>query len=177
MCNHVIQMGWNRILSDSAEHARAPCCLFHCGFLLSSAAFVAYGTLSNSCVEIVSFLLDVLVILQAGDNCEQCESGCTKPRPEGCTHSCLKPCHPGDCPPCSQMLRVQCHCSLNQLYIQCSDWTSSNEDKKQMLQSCGNQCPKNVSSMNKISMQIMKSNIAKCCVQKLKSNFPFTQQC
>ncbi|XP_021938982.1 NF-X1-type zinc finger protein NFXL1 isoform X3 [Zootermopsis nevadensis] len=79
----------------------------------------------------------------AGDNCEQCELGCTKPRPEGCTHICQKPCHSGDCPPCSHMLRVQCHCSLAQLYVRCSEWTSAEDDKKQALTSCGNQCPKN----------------------------------
>ncbi|KAJ4431885.1 hypothetical protein ANN_20491 [Periplaneta americana] len=81
--------------------------------------------------------------VKAGKNCEQCESGCTKPRPVGCTHTCLKPCHPGDCLPCSQMLRVHCHCNLNQLYVRCSEWTSPDAEKKLTLQSCGNQCPKN----------------------------------
>ncbi|CAG9761630.1 unnamed protein product [Ceutorhynchus assimilis] len=79
--------------------------------------------------------------LEAGANCETCENPCTKPRPEGCTHSCPKPCHSGDCPPCKQMLRIKCHCGLTQPYISCSDWL--NLDKREQLQSCGNQCPKN----------------------------------
>ncbi|KAJ9577747.1 hypothetical protein L9F63_005667 [Diploptera punctata] len=79
----------------------------------------------------------------AGKNCEECESGCTKPRPEGCTHTCLKICHPGACPPCTQMLRIQCHCNLNQLYVRCNEWTVPDEEKKTALRSCGNQCPKN----------------------------------
>lgn len=125
-----------------------------------------------------SFIL--CVILQAGDNCEQCELGCTKPRPEGCVHTCLKRCHPGDCLPCSQMLRVQCHCGLNQLYVCCSEWTSSSEDKKQSQQSCGNQCPKTVSSFNVISLKFMNvsiQNICKSFVHNLEFSFPYIQYC
>ena len=33
--------------------------------------------------------------IQSGSNCRKCESECTKPRPKGCNHACLKPCHPG----------------------------------------------------------------------------------
>ncbi|XP_067003149.2 NF-X1-type zinc finger protein NFXL1 [Anabrus simplex] len=81
--------------------------------------------------------------INAGSNCEVCEAGCTKERPEGCSHQCFKPCHPGDCPPCSQMVRMSCHCLVTQLYVRCSDWTSADDDKKVALLSCGNQCPKN----------------------------------
>jgi len=79
--------------------------------------------------------------LKAGTNCQKCDSGCNKPRLEGCQHTCPKPCHPGSCPPCKQMLRIRCHCGLNQPYVSCSNWTSS--DNREELQSCGNQCPKN----------------------------------
>ncbi|XP_076265116.1 NF-X1-type zinc finger protein NFXL1 [Rhynchophorus ferrugineus] len=79
--------------------------------------------------------------VSAGTNCEKCENPCSKPQPEGCTHSCPKQCHPGSCPPCKQMLRIKCHCGLTQPYVSCSDWL--NVDKREELQSCGNQCPKN----------------------------------
>ncbi|KAF5270987.1 hypothetical protein FQR65_LT05337 [Abscondita terminalis] len=77
----------------------------------------------------------------AGTNCLKCTSPCSKPRPKGCFHSCLKPCHPGDCSPCKQMVRIKCLCGLNQPYVLCSTWTSSSN--KEELESCGNQCPKN----------------------------------
>lgn len=48
---------------------------------------------------------------QAGPECLHCEEGCSKSRPMGCPHPCVLPCHPGECPPCVQMLRRQkCHC-------------------------------------------------------------------
>lgn len=81
--------------------------------------------------------------LEAGINCEHCENSCSKPRPDGCTHYCPKPCHPGNCSPCKQMLRIKCHCGLTQPYISCNEWL--NMDKREELQSCGNQCPKNYS--------------------------------
>lgn len=65
-----------------------------------------------------------------------------KPRPEGCQHGCLKPCHPGPCPPCKQMIRIKCHCGLNQPYVACKDWIIP--ENREQLQSCGNQCPNNV---------------------------------
>ncbi|XP_018334873.1 NF-X1-type zinc finger protein NFXL1 [Agrilus planipennis] len=79
--------------------------------------------------------------LQSGSNCEQCEKGCDKPRPEGCNHACPMPCHPGPCPPCKQMIRIKCYCGLTQPYVSCKDWIVP--EKKENLQSCGNQCPKN----------------------------------
>ncbi|KAI4890892.1 hypothetical protein NFI96_020729, partial [Prochilodus magdalenae] len=56
---------------------------------------------------------------EAGKECEQCEEGCSKPRPSGCSHPCALPCHRGDCPPCSQMTRQRCHCRITNLYIEC----------------------------------------------------------
>ena len=35
--------------------------------------------------------------VQAGENCQQCEEGCERPRPPGCIHPCLLPCHAGMC--------------------------------------------------------------------------------
>lgn len=121
--------------------------------------------------------------MSAGTNCEECESGCTKPRPEGCTHTCLKPCHPGACPSCSQMLRVQCHCSLNQLYVRCSEWTVPDEDKKIALRSCGNQCPKNYQCGHRCRVpchsgdcpdpELCKKKVKLTCpCRRLKKDFP-----
>lgn len=44
------------------------------------------------------------------------------------------------------MLRIKCHCGLHQPYVVCNDWTSART--KEELQSCGNQCPNNVSNSN-----------------------------
>nr|CAD7403377.1 unnamed protein product [Timema cristinae] len=79
----------------------------------------------------------------SGNECEQCESGCTKPRPKGCSHPCTRPCHPDLCPPCSQMVRLPCHCALNQKYVRCGEWVLSDQARRVDMQSCGNQCPRN----------------------------------
>lgn len=80
--------------------------------------------------------------LGAGSNCQICENTCTFPRPEGCQHSCDRGCHSELCPPCKRLLRLKCHCALNQLYVRCSEWTKPEADTE-MMQSCRNQCPKN----------------------------------
>lgn len=80
---------------------------------------------------------------QAGENCMQCEQGCDKPHPEGCTHKCpLLKCHPGDCPPCRQMIRMRCHCQVMVQHIDCDKLTNADEETKISLRSCGSQCPK-----------------------------------
>lgn len=78
---------------------------------------------------------------EAGNTCEICEEECLKERPEGCNHCCSNPCHPGQCPSCKNMVRIKCHCGLNQLYVICNDWICN--DRKEDLQCCGNQCPRN----------------------------------
>ncbi|XP_066250881.1 NF-X1-type zinc finger protein NFXL1 [Euwallacea similis] len=104
-----------------------------CGRLLSCT--------NHSCSLLCHTVEDAPNSLKAGENCEKCENPCTKSRPEDCTHECPKPCHPGSCPPCKQMLRIKCHCALTQPYVPCGDWLD--EAKREELQSCGNQCPKN----------------------------------
>ncbi|XP_044731524.1 NF-X1-type zinc finger protein NFXL1 [Chrysoperla carnea] len=79
--------------------------------------------------------------VRAGSNCEKCELGCLKKRPEGCIHPCPKPCHADDCAPCKQMLRPKCHCGLTQVYVRCYDLLDP--EKVDILKSCGNRCPKN----------------------------------
>ncbi|XP_066286715.1 NF-X1-type zinc finger protein NFXL1-like [Branchiostoma lanceolatum] len=78
----------------------------------------------------------------AGPECEACEEGCGRPRPEGCTHTCLRSCHPGDCPPCTQMVRQPCHCKIIQLFIECSKWTGADNKTRRVLLSCQSPCPK-----------------------------------
>ncbi|KAG9347036.1 hypothetical protein JZ751_005963 [Albula glossodonta] len=56
---------------------------------------------------------------QAGKECQQCEEGCARPRPPGCPHPCTRPCHSDDCPPCTQMIRLKCHCKITSLFIEC----------------------------------------------------------
>uniref|UniRef100_A0A8C4X3S7 Nuclear transcription factor, X-box binding like 1 n=1 Tax=Erpetoichthys calabaricus TaxID=27687 RepID=A0A8C4X3S7_ERPCA len=79
---------------------------------------------------------------KAGRECQQCEESCSKERPPGCSHPCLLPCHPGDCPPCTQMIRVKCHCKITSLFIECIKMSAADEDTKKLLGSCKNQCPK-----------------------------------
>lgn len=81
---------------------------------------------------------------QAGKECQDCEEACEKPRPEGCTHLCLLPCHIGDCPKCKQMVKLPCHCGLMLVYVSCSELTSVDEQTRNKLMSCKNQCPKNL---------------------------------
>ncbi|KAL9973519.1 hypothetical protein ACROYT_G019988 [Oculina patagonica] len=83
---------------------------------------------------------------QAGKECQVCEEPCSKPRQEGCTHDCLLPCHPGDCPSCKQMVKLPCHCRLMLVYVSCSELTSADEQTRNELMSCKNQCPKNLAA-------------------------------
>ncbi|CAH1179658.1 unnamed protein product [Phaedon cochleariae] len=96
---------------------------------------------NHSCSLPCHFVEEARDGTKSGINCEPCEGSCTRERPEGCQHLCPKPCHPGTCPPCKNMIRIKCHCGLNQLYVTCNDWRD--EDKKIEIQSCRNQCPKN----------------------------------
>ncbi|XP_050511644.1 NF-X1-type zinc finger protein NFXL1 [Diabrotica virgifera virgifera] len=108
-------------------------CHRQCGRLLDCG--------NHRCTWLCHTVKDAPDNIKAGANCEKCENSCSKQRPEGCTHACPKPCHPGDCPPCKTMIRIKCYCGLNQPYVTCADWL--NEEKKEELQTCGNQCPKN----------------------------------
>ncbi|XP_076446589.1 NF-X1-type zinc finger protein NFXL1-like [Babylonia areolata] len=80
--------------------------------------------------------------MQAGENCQACESACEKARPEGCSHSCLQACHPGACPPCSAMVRMRCHCNAVVKHIPCHEWQAASTDRRNSLKSCGGPCPK-----------------------------------
>ncbi|XP_067039445.1 NF-X1-type zinc finger protein NFXL1-like [Acropora muricata] len=79
---------------------------------------------------------------EAGTNCQVCREPCSKPRPKGCTHACPFPCHKGDCPSCKEIVQLKCHCKLMTVFVNCSDLTSDNEQMRNELRSCKNQCPK-----------------------------------
>jgi len=83
--------------------------------------------------------------LQSGSNCRKCESECLKPRPKGCNHACLQPCHPGPCQPCGQMMKIWCNCGITQLYVKCGPWVAASEAEKLVMSCCKDQCPKLIS--------------------------------
>ncbi|KAK6628816.1 hypothetical protein RUM43_002632 [Polyplax serrata] len=80
--------------------------------------------------------------IQAGENCMECDSECLRTRPEGCTHPCSKPCHPGPCPPCNLNLKMKCHCGICVLFVYCDQMTNGDEKFRETVLSCGNKCPK-----------------------------------
>lgn len=85
--------------------------------------------------------------MKAGTECQLCELGCEAPRPDGCTHPCVKPCHPPPCPPCHMMIRMRCHCQTLVKHIECDRWNAASEALRDTLKSCGQACPKEVSSV------------------------------
>ncbi|XP_028600956.2 NF-X1-type zinc finger protein NFXL1 isoform X4 [Podarcis muralis] len=109
---------------------------------------------------------------KAGQECSQCEEECSKPRPPGCPHSCPLPCHPGDCPPCAQMIRMKCHCKLTSLYIECIKITCADLKEKDELISCKNQCPKELPCGHRCKEICHSSDCPQNCNQKVKVRCP-----
>uniref|UniRef100_A0A3B4F7X3 Nuclear transcription factor, X-box binding like 1 n=1 Tax=Pundamilia nyererei TaxID=303518 RepID=A0A3B4F7X3_9CICH len=104
--------------------------------------------------------------------CEVCEEDCSKPRPSGCPHSCPRPCHPGACPPCSQMIRQRCHCKISLLYVECTKLTAADEQTKEALSSCNNQCPKELSCGHRCKQVCHPGVCEETCQQKVKLRCP-----
>ncbi|GAB4819935.1 hypothetical protein N2152v2_006981 [Parachlorella kessleri] len=48
--------------------------------------------------------------------CEACTAPCTQQR---CEHPCQLGCHPGDCPPCRELVTRACHCGKTSLRFEC----------------------------------------------------------
>uniref|UniRef100_A0A3Q2Y5S0 Nuclear transcription factor, X-box binding like 1 n=1 Tax=Hippocampus comes TaxID=109280 RepID=A0A3Q2Y5S0_HIPCM len=69
-------------------------------------------------------------LLDDSNKCDDCEEGCSKPRPLLCPHACPLPCHSGDCPPCHQMIRQRCHCKMSAIYVDCMKMTMADEETK-----------------------------------------------
>ncbi|XP_034267249.1 NF-X1-type zinc finger protein NFXL1 [Pantherophis guttatus] len=109
---------------------------------------------------------------KAGPECSQCEEGCSKPRPAGCSHACPLPCHPGECPACAQMIRIKCHCKLTSLYIECIKITNANAEEKEELCSCKNQCPKELPCGHRCKEICHIGECSQNCNQKVKIRCP-----
>ncbi|XP_068611953.1 NF-X1-type zinc finger protein NFXL1 [Brachionichthys hirsutus] len=105
-------------------------------------------------------------------NCEVCEEDCSKPRPLGCPHPCPGACHPGDCPPCSQMIRLRCHCRISVLYVACTTLTSADEQAKVALSSCSNQCPRQLRCAHRCKQVCHPGVCEEKCQQKVKLRCP-----
>ncbi|XP_047125843.1 NF-X1-type zinc finger protein NFXL1 isoform X1 [Hydra vulgaris] len=75
---------------------------------------------------------------KAGKNCIACKELCTKPR--NCKHSCKLTCHPGECPPCDEYLKMDCHCRLLKVYVKCQEYIFANENQKEEILSCKSRC-------------------------------------
>lgn len=111
-------------------------------------------------------------LVAPGNKCEQCESGCSKPRPAGCPHPCPRPCHSGDCPACVQSVRQRCHCKISLLYLQCTEFTSADDETKRNLCSCKNQCPKQLSCGHRCRLLCHSGDCEQLCQHRVKLRCP-----
>ncbi|KAH0520241.1 NF-X1-type zinc finger protein NFXL1 [Microtus ochrogaster] len=115
---------------------------------------------------------DSTVKNKAGPECLQCEEGCSKPRPLGCPHPCVLPCHPGKCPPCVQMLRLKCHCKITSLYVECRKIATADINEKNLLSCCKNQCPKELPCGHRCKEMCHPGECPFNCNQKVKLRCP-----
>ncbi|XP_051914519.1 NF-X1-type zinc finger protein NFXL1, partial [Hippocampus zosterae] len=111
-------------------------------------------------------------LLDDGNKCDDCEEGCSKPRPLLCPHACPLPCHSGDCPPCHQMIRQRCHCKMSAIYVDCLKMTMADEETKIALVSCTNQCPKELSCGHRCKQVCHPGACGLECHQKVKLRCP-----
>uniref|UniRef100_A0A669AZ31 Nuclear transcription factor, X-box binding-like 1 n=1 Tax=Oreochromis niloticus TaxID=8128 RepID=A0A669AZ31_ORENI len=133
-------------------------------------------TCSNHSCSRECHLVNTILLVASPDlislQCEVCEESCSKPRPSGCPHSCPRPCHPGACPPCSQMIRQRCHCKISLLYVECTKLTAADEQTKEALSSCNNQCPKELSCGHRCKQVCHPGVCEETCQQKVKLRCP-----
>ncbi|KAJ6668565.1 hypothetical protein lerEdw1_012047 [Lerista edwardsae] len=111
-------------------------------------------------------------VQKESQECSQCEEECSKPRPPGCPHLCPLLCHPGECSPCAQMIRMKCHCKLTSLYIECIKITSADLKEKVELGSCKNQCPKELLCGHRCKEICHPGDCPQNCSQKVKVRCP-----
>ena len=116
--------------------AKVSSCGRACGRLLSCTNH----SCQLKCHEVIGAADDTT----SGDTCQTCDLGCEKPRLEGCTHPCLLTCHKNECPPCGQLIRMRCHCSMMLKHVGCDQWTHGDDRERIRLKSCGCKCPKKV---------------------------------
>ena len=116
--------------------AKVSSCGRACGRLLSCTNH----SCQLKCHEVIGAADDTT----SGDTCQTCDLGCEKPRLEGCMHPCLLTCHKNECPPCGQLIRMRCHCSMMLKHVGCDQWTHGDDRERIRLKSCGCKCPKKV---------------------------------
>lgn len=70
------------------------------------------------------------------------------------------------------MIRTKCHCKISILYIDCRKLTLADEEKKNMLTSCNNQCPKELPCGHRCKEICHQGNCSNHCTQKVKLRCP-----
>lgn len=125
-------LGKHKIWEFPCSSAKPFSCEAPCGRTLSCT--------NHTCQIPCHIATNTVNMQQASKECQDCEEPCSKPRPEGCTHECSLPCHPGSCPACNRSLRVLCHCKSMNLIVNCSQWTSAGEEERNLLSSCKGPC-------------------------------------
>ncbi|XP_053110346.1 NF-X1-type zinc finger protein NFXL1 isoform X1 [Hemicordylus capensis] len=160
-------LGKHEVSPLPCHAARPYSCKRFCGRLLSCQNH----TCMKECHKVTE-TNDDKDVRKAGPECSQCEEECSKPRPPGCPHSCILPCHPGECSPCAQMIRMKCHCKLTSLYIECLKITCADLKDKVMLSSCKNQCPKELSCGHRCKEICHPGDCPQNCNQKVKVRCP-----
>ncbi|CAB3990085.1 NF-X1-type zinc finger NFXL1 [Paramuricea clavata] len=123
---------------------------------------------------------------RSGLDCEQCEKPCIKPIQSGCTHECLRRCHPGECGDCRQMVKRQCHCSSMSVYVKCCELTSSDDSSTKLLLSCKGNCPKMLKCGHQCSLHChfgpcidakdcSRKIVVRCPCKRLKKDYPCSE--
>ncbi|CAF1251761.1 unnamed protein product [Adineta steineri] len=126
--------GQHRTENFACSSAHPFCCGQVCGRILKCR--------NHLCSRPCHIVTNAANTTDAGAECIQCEEMCTKERPLGCQHSCPLACHPNNCPPCKQRLRMRCHCNTEVIYNNCQTFTTATETEKEKIKSCGKPCTK-----------------------------------
>lgn len=136
-CRHPVPtacLGQHETVDMACHEAKPMSCGRKCGRLLSCT--------NHTCERECHRVRHAADLFTAGINCKKCESKCERPRPAGCQHTCNEGCHQGECKPCQVNLKLKCHCGINNLFIKCSEFCSTNEVEREQRLSCQDQCPK-----------------------------------
>ncbi|CAF4308985.1 unnamed protein product, partial [Adineta steineri] len=126
--------GQHRTETFACSSAHPFCCGQVCGRILKCR--------NHLCSRPCHIVTNAANTTDAGAECIQCEEMCTKERPVGCQHSCPLACHPNNCPPCKQRLRMRCHCNTEVIYSNCQTFTTATETEKEKIKSCCKPCTK-----------------------------------
>jgi len=80
--------------------------------------------------------------VSAGLNCKKCESPCLVPRSPACPHPCPLPCHTPPCSPCTNIIKLKCHCGISNLLRKCGELLQAQGEEREAMTCCNDQCPK-----------------------------------